>query len=367
MKPIFLIGEAKGANEERINAGFVGAAGIALLQMLNDAGVIELTDSDATYLRRYYNEGNPEHIDMIWRLHPELYRTNVFQIHPPGNKLEHFCGPKPQAIPGFPKLGQAGWVGDEFSTQLDRLADELEAIDPNLVVCLGNAALWAMCGKGSGISKLRGTTMYSTHTVAGYKCLLTYHPSAVQRQWELRPATVMDLAKIPRENEYPEIRRPKRQVWIEPSLEDIERFYHDHIRGCGVLSTDIETAGGYITEIGFAPSAELAIVIPFRDKRSATGNYWPDPITERKVWCIVQRILGDRTIPKAFQNGLYDIAFLLRAYGIPTFGAAHDTMLLHHALQPESLKGLGFLGSLYTDEGPWKTERGGTETIKRDE
>jgi hypothetical protein len=47
--------------------------------------------------------------------------------------------------------------------------------------------------------------------------------------------------------------------------------------------------------------------------------------------------------------------------------ATDDTMLLHHSLQPESLKGLGFLGSLYCDEGPWKHMRAKHETIKKDE
>jgi hypothetical protein len=43
-------------------------------------------------------------------------------------------------------------------------------------------------------------------------------------------------------------------------------------------------------------------------------------------------------------------------------------MLLHHALQPESEKSLGFLGSIYTDEASWKTMRQrGKTTIKRDE
>jgi len=78
-------------------------------------------------------------------------------------------------------------------------------------------------------------------------------------------------------------------------------------------------------------------------------------------------VLEDQSIPKLFQNGLYDIPFILRTTGIAVQGAAHDTMLLHHALQPESLKGLGFLGSIYTDHGPWKVERKGTDTIKRDE
>ena len=34
--------------------------------------------------------------------------------------------------------------------------------------------------------------------------------------------------------------------------------------------------------------------------------------------------------------------------------ATHDTMLLHHALQPKSPKGLDYLGSVYTDESAWK-------------
>ena len=71
-------------------------------------------------------------------------------------------------------------------------------------------------------------------------------------------------------------------------------------------------------------------------------------------------------IPKLFQNGLYDIGFMLRAYGIRTMNAAEDTMLLNHALQPEMLKGLGYLGSIYGDERAWKhfTKH---ETIKRDD
>jgi hypothetical protein len=78
-------------------------------------------------------------------------------------------------------------------------------------------------------------------------------------------------------------------------------------------------------------------------------------------------VLESPTPRKLFQNGLYDIAFLWRAYGIKVMGAEHDTMLLHHALQPESLKGLGFLGSIYSDEGAWKQMREKVTTIKADE
>jgi hypothetical protein len=43
-------------------------------------------------------------------------------------------------------------------------------------------------------------------------------------------------------------------------------------------------------------------------------------------------------------------------------------MLLHHALQPEVQKGLGFLGSIYTEEPAWKIMRPrGKGTIKRED
>lgn len=81
---------------------------------------------------------------------------------------------------------------------------------------------------------------------------------------------------------------------------------------------------------------------------------------------MVRDILCDGSIPKLFHNGLYDITFLARAYGILVRGCAEDSMLAQHSLQPESLKGLGYLGSIYTDHGPWKVERKGTTTIGRD-
>ena len=77
-------------------------------------------------------------------------------------------------------------------------------------------------------------------------------------------------------------------------------------------------------------------------------------------------VLNDANIPKLFHNGLYDITFLARAYGILTRGCAEDSMLAQHSLQPESLKGLGYLGSIYCDHGAWKSERKLTTTIGRD-
>lgn len=365
-KPIFLVGEAPGEAEAKIGKSFVGPSGTELLKMLADAGVIALTADDRSLIFKYYSTRDPHCIDAVWEMHPEVYRTNVFQQHPPGNELKHFCSDRKIAIQGYPK-SHAGWFRKEFQYELDRLGDEILQYDPNLIVCLGNTPLWALGGR-TGITKLRGTTCVSTHCVSGYKLLCTYHPAAVVRQWELRPTTVADLSKIRREKDFPDVRRPKCEIWIEPSLEDIETFIAEYItNGCEILSVDIETSGSQITCIGFAPRSDLAIVIPIHDTRGKSGSYWPTQESEERCWKLIRSVLEDCSIRKLFQNGLYDIAFLWRAYGLRTMGAAEDTMLLHHALQPESLKGLGYLGSIYTDHGPWKSERGGSETIKRDE
>lgn len=360
-----IVGEAWGEQESRIGEGFCGPSGIELLRMLHESGIITLTSIDRDYISDYYRRGDPRSIDSIWQLHQEVFRTNVFNIHPPGNKLEWFCGAKAEGIASYPALIKSGYVRREFEPELDRLADEILAHDPNLIVALGNTALWGLCGR-TGVSKLRGTTAVSTHCVSGYKLLSTYHPAAILREWSNRPTVIFDLMKARREAEFPELRRPACEIWIEPTLEDINEFIERFIAECGLLSVDIETSGNRVTCIGLAPSSSRAIVIPFDDERAKSGSYWITQQNEQQAWSLIAAVLTCRDIPKLFQNGLYDIAFLWRSYGIGVRGAVHDTMLAQHSLQPESLKGLAYLGSIYTDHGPWKSERKINTTIGRD-
>jgi len=335
---VALVGEAWGEYEARERAPFVGPSGQELTRMLAEAGIHRA----------------------------DCFLTNVFNLRPTNNDIETLCGGKANALPGYPALVKGKYVRAEYGRELERLGDDLLAINPNVVVALGNTPLWALCGK-TGISKIRGTTLASTHTVAGYKTLPTFHPAAIMRQWELRPIAVVDLMKANKESAYAEIRRPRREIWIEPSIADLWAFKTAHIDGCGILSTDIETAGNQITCVGFAPNPRVSIVIPFVDPRRKGRSYWTTEADERAAWDFVAGLLSDPNIPKLFQNGLYDIAFIWRTTGIKVRGATHDTMLLHHALQPEMLKGLGFLASVYADEGAWKDMRKHSTTIKRDD
>lgn len=337
---IALVGEAWGADEERERRPFVGAAGRELNRLLAEAG-----------LRR-----------------ADCYVTNVFNLRPKGNKIETLCGPKAGSLAGYPPLVKGKYIRAEFKPELERLRDELCEVNPNLVVALGNTPMWALTGR-TAISKFRGATLLSSHTVSGFKVLPTYHPASLFRgadQWANRPIICADLHKANREQHFPEIRRPFREIWIEPTLEDINEFFARYITNDCLLSVDIETIGREITCIGFAPNHRIALVVPFYDSKRKDRNYWPSAEVERNAWKTIRVLLECQRPRKLFQNGLFDIAVLYRGYGIRVAGAAEDTMLLHYSLQPEMLKGLGFLGSMYCDEGAWKELRKHT-TIKRDE
>lgn len=339
---IALIGEAYGAEEEAAQTPFVGPSGRELTRMLAEAGIHRA----------------------------DCYLTNVFSLRPrPSNDIatSNLVGPRADGIDGFPALSSGKYIRAEFQPELDRLFSELRDVDPNVIVALGGTATWALLGQG-GISKIRGTiTAARAFGPRPFKVLPTYHPAAVLRDWSLRHVTVLDLAKAARQSAFPEIRRPVRTIYTEPSLSDLEWFYNEHITNARFLAFDIETSGDQITCIGFAPSRGISLVIPFVDLRKSDRSYWPSIEDELVAWSWVRRYLGTQS-KKIAQNGLYDTSFLWRQYGITVNNVEHDTMLLHHALQPESEKGLGFLGSVYCDDIAWKSDRPrGKSTIKRDD
>ena len=332
---IALVGDCWGNEEELQRIPFVGVAGYALTKMLEDAGI-----------RR-----------------ADCHLTNVFNLKPPGGPdVENLCGPKAESIPQLGPIKPGKYIRSCYGPEIERLERELLDLKPNLIVALGGVASWALLGDGR-ISRIRGAIAPSRFG----KVLATYHPTAILREWSLRPIAVLDLMKAKRQAEFPEIRRPQRTVLIDPTLADLENFYADHLANADKIAFDIETAGDQITCIGFAPDIGRALVIPFVDPRKPECSYWPSAEHEKAAWLFVAKVLATPA-RKVTQNGLYDVHFLWRRYGISVNNWSDDTMLLHHALQIESQKGLDFLGSIYTDEASWKLMRAkGKGTIKRDE
>lgn len=334
---IAIVGEAFGEQEALIGKPFQGYSGQELTRMLTEAGLA----------RR------------------ECFLTSVFAFRPPNNDVSGLCGKKADvggegyALPHLGKIGN--YVLPEYLGELERLKNELEEVRPNIIIALGGTACWALLHT-NGIGSLRGTV--ATGTLVQSKVLPTYHPSAVLRNWAWRPIAIADLMKAKRESAFPDIRRPSRKILVNPTIAECYDWIARHLRN--ETACDIETKYGMIEMIGFSADRSNAMVIPFWD-RAKGGNYWSSPALEKDARNIVKSILENPQIVKIFQNGLYDLQYLFKE-GFRPKNCSEDTMLLHHALYPELQKGLGFLGSIYTQEPAWKMMRGKKITeMKKDD
>ena len=332
------MGEAPGEREEELGIPFVGASGYELTQMLSEAKIIR----------------------------ESCMLTNVFLTRPKDNNIFEWTMKKAEADAAWQALGNSGkypfaplkagaYIDPARLGSVRRLHRDLVAFNPTLIIALGNTPLWALAGQ-SGISKTRGTLIEADLVggTRGYKVLPTYHPSYILRSYQDRPTVIADLMKAKRESLVEEYSRPIRELWLEPTLEDIREF-RNYLLSQRRVAVDIETARGQITCIGFG-TRDKAICIPFLDARKQGWSYWPTPADEADAWYLVRELLS-LPLEKIFQNGMYDIQWLWRKMGMTPQGTIHDTMLLHHSMFPEMQKGLGFLASIYTNETSWKKLR----------
>lgn len=327
-----VVGQAPGSDDERLGVPFMGSSGRELKRMLVQAEI------------------DPK----------EVFFTQVFLTKPHDGKIENFCGTKAE-VGGkdytHPPLSMGKYFKPELLFELTRLAQEIQEVQPTLIIALGNVAIWALLGQ-TGISKMRGSKFQTTIEGAeGFDVIPTYEPSAVLRQWDLRVIVVQDLIKCERFVREG-FRQISRRLLVDPTIKEVEDWFNKWIfnNPPPILSLDIETKRETITCIGFSPHPAEAICVPFFDPGQKDGNFWRTFDEEWRAYSLCKRVLEDPTIPKLGQNGLYDIQYLFR-YLIRVQNYTHDTMIRHHALYPEMEKGLGFMGTIYTDEAPWKLLR----------
>ena len=284
----------------------------------------------------------------------DCFFTNVFNMSPKGRySWESFFTGKKDGVPHLKPIKKGKYLKQEYFQELNRLWKQIEGYDPNLVIACGDLATWATCTGDNPIDSARGRLTEGNSAISRRKVLPVYSSQQVQANFSYKMIQHFDLKKAAREIVSPEFHRPQRFLHIEPTLEDLEEFYQQYIIPSPNLSTDIETKGDMITCISFAPTLDRALVVPFFSEETEDGNYWPDYKSEYLAWVFCRRMLklGKRV---AGQNYQFDMQHELRSMGIPNPDFTDDTMLLHHVLQPELKKGLGFLASLYTEEIQWK-------------
>lgn len=340
---IMIIAEAPGEAESARLLPLIGPSGYELRRMLSTIGV-DLND---------------------------CFKTNVFSRQPPGNDLSCYGTLTPQ--PALKALGPLTlnpitYLDEQHAHELTRLYAEIAACNPNVIIALGNTACWALLGQ-QGINALRG----SVHVARipgisrSIKVVPTYHPGAVIKQWDQRVIALADLEKAHVEARSPDFNFDNTELWIQPDLEDIREFDSLHMEGATICATDVETKRGQITCVSFAPTPDISLVIPFWID-GENPNYWPDVETEAAAWGFVRRWIEDPKLVKVLQNGLYDVQYFI-AHGMKPRGFTEDTMLAHHSLYSELKKGLGFLGSIYSNSPSWKFMRTYRleEQLKRDD
>jgi DNA polymerase len=151
--PFVLVGEAPGAEEVKQGRPFVGRSGQLLFTMLAEVGV----------QRRM------------------CYVTNVVLYRPPGNRT-------PETF--------------EVASSRRRLAAEILAVKPGLVITLGATALRAVAPRGGRVSEIHGQLSgisFSEHPDS-WQChwLPTFHPSAALRSTDNAELMREDLAVLRR-------------------------------------------------------------------------------------------------------------------------------------------------------------------------
>lgn len=338
---VMIVGEAPGEKEEEAGVPFVGPSGNLLDRLLGEAGISRA----------------------------ECYVTNVCKVRPPNNYLPAFVAETKAARTTAHSLHRDKWVTREVTEGITELLAEINLVKPNLVICFGNLALWALTGEW-GVMKWRGSQM--TSDLAGHqslKVLPSIHPAAVLREWAFRRLVVQDLRRAASHlyagpwNNRPEWRFVVRPIY-DRVLDTFAEINDRLAEGELWLEFDIETRGRghvHIDCIGFSWSDEDAICIPFMARGKPAG-YWSP---EEEAWIVysLYKILTHPNARVCWHNGLYDAQIVYHNWHFYPRGA-YDTMIGHHSAFSALPKALFFCASMYSpyyrywkDEGKIASDR----------
>lgn len=144
---VMLIGEAPGADEDRIGKPFVGRCGHLLDKMLAAIG-----------LNR-----------------DECYITNVLPWRPPGNRTP---------------------TDDEIAVCLPFLKRQIELICPDILLLLGGIALKSVMDCNDSISRTRGKWLQYSLPDRELAVLATYHPSYLLRSSNQKAKVWTDFLRL---------------------------------------------------------------------------------------------------------------------------------------------------------------------------
>lgn len=265
------------------------------------------------------------------------------------------------------QYGKGRWLRPRYLREIKRLESELAVAQPKCIVTLGFLATWALTRQMGAMKVRRGCLTWGEGVTAEWvgKIMPTYHPAAVLREWTMFHTVAGDYGRAKEEARERELVFTPRELWLRPTVEDLERWWAQWGQHAEVLAVDIETSCGQITCIGFSADRTHALCVPFVDFESVGRSFWPTAEEEAQAMRWVLGVLQS-PIKKLFQNGPYDVFWIKKKWGIIPRGYDEDTRLMHHVLFPELPKSLAFMGSVHARVNAWKRMRE-KDSDKRDE
>lgn len=330
---IVVVGIAPGADEVKSGRPFTGPSGGILREDFHEAGV---------------------------SFESEVYRTNIFKHQLPGNEFRRYKE-----------------LGLDLHQAIGEVQGEISAINPNVVIGLGDPVLYSLAGKSgkhNGITVWRGSIL----STGGKKLICTFHPAAQlhgegdeggqYKPWQ-KYIRKFDIARGVSQSSSPTFDLPSRLLHIANNSSDVYRFLerNKNERYCAV---DIEAIECIPVCIGLSFSPYEAISIPLwnnlevsRDnhrKKKDSYKYKLEVSTIPTndlayIWKLLAEFFLNPKILKIGQNFKYDEA-KLNSLGFYLDKLYADIMLQGHCISPELPRGLAFLTSLHTLEPFYKSE-----------
>ena len=145
---LMFVGEAPGANEDRMGLPFVGQAGKLLDQMLNEVG-----------LQR-----------------ADVFVANLLKCRPPGNRDPHPI---------------------EIENCQEYLWRQLELIEPRVVCTLGNFATKLLRGDNAGITRVHGRDEVRVIGTRAVRLFPLFHPAAALYTPRMLEVLREDFSRVP--------------------------------------------------------------------------------------------------------------------------------------------------------------------------
>lgn len=341
---IMIVGDFPSEREENEGRPFIGGVGMELDKMLKAAGI-------------YRNQ---------------CFITCAVRERPPKSDLEYFIPTKKKNITSVHKLYADRMVAPAVIDGIEHLKREIELVKPNVIIAMGNVALWALTGEW-GITTWRGSEMVCKLNLAldiPPRVVPAFSPGLVMRQWPMRRFTIQDYKRVARTQNLRAITPPDYKFIIQPDLETVQVVLKDLLEKAEYgteplkLAVDIETKHFDISCLGIGWSRLDAICIPFTTRESRV-NYWTAE-EEFEVQSLLRQLLQHPNVFVIGQNFAYDIQWTERDFLLQP-NLRWDTMLAQHVMFSQMPKSLHFMASIYCQYYVyWKDEREGNETELED-